>query len=104
MQMFTRIVVTACLSGYLLTACSMYDFWNGIYSDAAAVKNANKKRSDYYDKETPQQKEIRRINDITCSDKYGEDIIHPDGMRGWKGDINEYIKCMREKGSPLFGH
>lgn len=100
MWMFTNVIIIIGLSSLFLTSCSIEKFWNGYY----ALEQSMKEGKEYYDKETSQQKKQRIVDDNICSDKYGITIVYSDGRRGRKGDTNSYLKCMRERGSPLFGH
>lgn len=93
-----NIIITIGLLAFFMTSCSVAKFWNGYYALEQSVKEGR----EYYDSETPEQQKLRTINDDLCSDKYGVTTVYPDGRRGWKGDTNSYLKCMRERGSPLF--
>ncbi|HDR1023026.1 TPA: hypothetical protein QB352_002343 [Pasteurella multocida] len=47
--------------------------WNGVYSDRAATEAYNKKRDEFYAKETSEQKELREKNTEICLKISGEE-------------------------------
>lgn len=50
----TRTIVFMLLASQILVSCSIYDFWNGVYSDRAAVREFDRKEAAFYAKETLQ--------------------------------------------------
>ncbi|MFC2612385.1 MAG: hypothetical protein ACFNX9_03100 [Eikenella corrodens] len=65
--------ITVILLSGLLSACSMSDWWNGHYATRAALTNAQKEREAYYAAESPEQRELRRKNDLICDKETGYD-------------------------------
>ncbi|WP_131978662.1 hypothetical protein [Cricetibacter osteomyelitidis] len=62
MKIFIKLI-TSLVSIYGIVSCTpqmTIAFWNGYYSDENAVKNAEKKRKEFYAKETEEQKKLRK--------------------------------------------
>ena len=72
------------ISGLLLSACSMSDWWNGHYATRAALASARKEREAYYAAESPEQQELRRKNRLICDKE------------------TDYNRCMRRLGTPVW--
>ena len=79
------------------------DLWNGVYSEQAIVKEAQEKRDRYYSKETIEQKELRKRNQIFCGNL--AKIKYPSVEVGSDNDYRKaylYIDCMKSRGSPIY--
>lgn len=79
------------------------DLWNGVYSQRAAVKEYDKKRDEFYAKETPEQKELRKKNTETCLSWINKKYPNPN----FDYDLSHkkqllYESCMKEKGTPVY--
>ena len=57
------------ISGLLLSACSMSDWWNGHYATRAAIQQSMQEEDAYYAAESPEQRALRRHNDQICTAK-----------------------------------
>lgn len=73
------------------------DFWNGVYSDRAAVEKRNQAELEYYSQDTLIQKKQREKNRESCLKLSG-------GLDGSekKWDERLYFKCLEDKGTPEF--
>ncbi len=62
------------------------------WDNARAIRDYDRKEKAYYDKETPEQKRLRKINDKICEDISG----------AYSGNWDQilYRKCMKKRGSP----
>ena len=104
MSIRAKTIAALLFASQLLISCSVYDFWNGVYSDRAAVRSFEKKEAAFYAKETPQQKELRKKNNDICWELAGrpENRIQE---KGWpKGRTNQrlFCSCMKERGTPEY--
>ena len=79
------------------------DLWNGVYSQRAAVKEYDKKRDEYYARETLEKKELRKKNTEICI--YLSNKKYPDvefGTEEADRKIDLFDSCMKEKGTPVY--
>ena len=79
------------------------DLWNGVYSEQAIVKEAQEKRDRYYSKETIEQKELRKKNQILCENlaKIKYPSVEVDSDNAYR-KAYLYTDCMEEKGTPVY--
>ncbi|WP_386689706.1 hypothetical protein [Lonepinella sp. MS14437] len=62
MKMFIKIIPLV-IAVFGITSCTpkmMEDFWNGHYSSKKRAEEYDRKEKAYYDKETPEEKELRK--------------------------------------------
>ena len=100
----TRTIVFMLLASQILVSCSIYDFWNGVYSDRAAVREFDRKEAAFYSKETPRQKELRKENTKICGELAGrpENRIYEKGWKNGYSNDEVFCSCMKERGTPEY--
>ena len=88
----------------LLISCSVYDFWNGVYSGRAATRERERKEAAFYAKETPQQKELRKKNTKICDElaERPENRIYEKGWENGYSNTRVFCSCMKERGTPEY--
>ncbi len=99
-----------CLLGMslLLQGCDPVKFWNGHYSMQSSIKEYDRKEKAYYDKETPEQKRLRKENRYICRKMAMDMYLYiPDAGYETNSKITNKRwaiekKCMKERGTPEF--
>ncbi|MDG6881139.1 Uncharacterised protein [Phocoenobacter uteri] len=98
------LLLNILLNILLLQGCSAVKFWNGYYSVQSAHREAEKKRKIYYDKEAPEQKELRKKNRLICRELANkiENRIPEKGFPNGVWNERLFVHCMKERGTPEF--
>lgn len=79
-----------------LGGCSISDWYNGYYAEAAAMDRYDKRVNAFYAAESPEMKELRRKNSDICSQEEKAFIDkHPDVI-----PYGVITKCMIDRGTP----
>ena len=100
----TRTIVFMLLASQILGSCSIYDFWNGVYSGRAAVREFDRKEAAFYAKETLQQRELRKENTKICDELTNrpENRIQEKGWPNGRSNTRLFCSCMKERGTPEY--
>ena len=69
------------------------------WDDARAIRNYDRKEKAYYEKETSEQKRLRKINNVFCT-QLAEKSENREKGGYWMDSVLK--KCMKERGSPMF--
>ena len=90
--------------GLFLSGCSISDWYNGYYVDRSSNKKVLKEIEKYYNSESPEIKELRKQNQTYCLDlaKKPENRIPRAGYPNGVWNQGMFIKCMRERGTPVY--
>ena len=77
-------------------------FWNGHYSLQKTAEEIQKREEAFYAKETPEQQELRKRNQVICDELINKKYPAPRTIEnGIYKRQSLYVECMKERGSPL---
>ena len=79
-----------------LGGCSISDWYNGYYAEAAAMDRYDKRVNAFYAAESPEMKELRRKNNNICLKHVSHSVTKGSGLNG----SALYEKCMIDRGTP----
>lgn len=94
---FLSMMLSGCVTGWFLAYGAME-----VQKLADYVSNSidERKKKAFYDKETPEQKELRKKNNVFCTN-LAEKPENREKDGRWS---SIYENCMKERGSPLYDY